>query len=97
MGKCSLALHIPEYWSEAMEITRIGSTIDVWSLAVNAKADLRRLSYGTLPRRVDKVGTFTPRYNTTEQLPSSRASRGRITRSYWLVRKAHARRPGIAG
>jgi len=70
MENCSLALRIPEYGSEAMEITRIGSTIDVWSLAVDAKVDLRRLSYGTLPRRVDKVGTFTPRYNTTEQLPS---------------------------
>ena len=70
MENCSLALRIPEYGSEAMEITRVGSTIDVLSLTVDAKVDLRRLSHRTLPRRVDKVGMFTPRYNTTEQLPS---------------------------
>jgi hypothetical protein len=70
MENCSLALRIPEYGSEAMEIARVGSPIDVWSLAVDAKVDLRSLSHRTLPRRVDKVGTFTPRYNTTEQLPS---------------------------
>jgi hypothetical protein len=70
MENCSLALHIPEYGSETMEITRIGSTIDVWSLAVDSKVDLQKLSYKTLPRRISKVGTFTPRYNSTEQLPS---------------------------
>jgi len=53
-----------------MEIARVGSTIDVRSLAVDAKVDLRGLSYRTLPRRIDKVGSFTPRCNTTEQLPS---------------------------
>ena len=70
MENCSLALHIPEYGSEAMEITRVGSAIDVWSLAVVDKVDLQTLSYRTLPRRIDKVGSFTPRYNATEQLPS---------------------------
>ena len=70
MENCSLALRIPEYGSDAMEIARVGSSIDVWSLAVDAKVDLLRLSHRTLPRRVHKVGTFTPRYNTTEQLPS---------------------------
>ena len=70
MENCSLALRIPEYGSDTMEIARVGSPIDVWSLAVDAKVDLGGLSYRTLPRRVDKVGTFTPRYNTTEQLPS---------------------------
>jgi hypothetical protein len=53
-----------------MEIARAGSTIDVWSLAVEAKVDLQTLSYRTLPRHIDKVGSFTPRYNTTEHLPS---------------------------
>ncbi|KAN0129151.1 hypothetical protein V8E53_013022 [Lactarius tabidus] len=43
-----------------MEIVHVGSTIDVWSLAVDAKVDLQTLS----------VGLFTPMYNTTEQLPS---------------------------
>ncbi|KAH8991445.1 hypothetical protein EDB86DRAFT_3079868 [Lactarius hatsudake] len=70
MENCSLALRIPEYGSDAMEIARVGSTIDVWSLAVDSKVDLQTLSYRTLPPRVDKVGSFTPRYNTTEQLPS---------------------------
>ena len=70
MENCSLALRIPEFGSEAMEIARVGSTIDVWSLAVDGKVDLQTLSYRTLPRRIDKVGSFTPRYNTTEQLPS---------------------------
>ena len=42
MENRSLALHIPEYGSEAMEITRLGPTIDVWSLAVDAKVDLRK-------------------------------------------------------
>ncbi|KAN0129158.1 hypothetical protein V8E53_013029 [Lactarius tabidus] len=70
MENCSLALHIPEFGSDAMEIARVGSTIDVWSLAVGAKVDLQTLSYRTLPRRIDRVGSFTPRYNTTEQLPS---------------------------
>lgn len=70
MENCSLALRIPEYGSDAMEIARVGSTIDVWSLAVDSKVDLQTLSYRTLPRRADKVGSFTPRYNTTEQLPS---------------------------
>ncbi|KAH9014621.1 hypothetical protein EDB83DRAFT_2271785 [Lactarius deliciosus] len=70
MENCSLALRIPEHGSDAMEIARVGSTIDVWSLAVDAKVDLQTLSHRTLPRRVGKVGSFTPRYNTTEQLPS---------------------------
>ena len=70
MENCSLALSLPEYGSEAMEIARVGSTIDVWSLAVDGKVDLQRLTYRTLPRRVEKVGSFTPKYNTTEQLPS---------------------------
>ncbi|KAH8991481.1 hypothetical protein EDB86DRAFT_1607487 [Lactarius hatsudake] len=69
MENCSLALRIPEYGSDAMEIARVGSTLDVWSLAVDSKVDLRTLSYRTLPRRVDKVGSFAPRYNTTERLP----------------------------
>jgi hypothetical protein len=71
MEDCRLALHIPEYGSESMEITRVGTTIDVWSLAVDFnKVDLRTLSHRTLPDRLSKVGTFTPRYNTTERLPS---------------------------
>ena len=47
-----------------------GSKIDDWSLMVDAKVDLRRLSHRTLSRYVDRVGTFTPRYDTTEQLPN---------------------------
>jgi len=71
MENCSLVLRIPENGSDgAMDIARIGSTIDVWSLAVNSKVDLFELSYHALPRRIDKVGSFTPRYNVTEQLPS---------------------------
>jgi hypothetical protein len=71
MENCSLALRIPaEHGSDgAMEMAHIGSTIDVWSLAVNAKVDLSKLSYGVLPRRSAKVGSFTARYNATEQLP----------------------------
>lgn len=71
MENCSLILRIPEYGSDdAMEIAHIGSTIDIWSLAVNSKVDLLKLSYNALPRRISQVGSFTPRYNITEQLPS---------------------------
>jgi hypothetical protein len=72
MENCSLVLRIPEHGSEdrAMEMAHIGSTIDVWSLAVNAKVDLSKLSYNLLPRRIAKVGRFTVTYNATEQLPS---------------------------
>ena len=71
MENCSLALRILEYGSDgSMEIAHIGSTIDVWSLAVNSRVDLLKLSYNALPRRISKVGSFTPRYNTTEQLPN---------------------------
>ncbi|KAH9058102.1 hypothetical protein EDB87DRAFT_1564383 [Lactarius vividus] len=41
MENCSLALRIPEYGSDVMEIARIGSTIDVWSLALDSKVDLQ--------------------------------------------------------
>ena len=72
MENCSLVLRIPEHGSDgAMEMAHIGSTtFDVWSLAANAKVDLLKLSYNALPRRIAKVGHFTPRYNVTEQLPS---------------------------
>ena len=71
MENCSLVLRIPEYGSDdVMEIAHIGSTIDIWSLAVNSKVDLLKLSYNALPRRISQVGSFTPRYNITEQLPS---------------------------
>ena len=73
MENCSLALRIPAHGSDdgAMEIAHIGTTaVDVWSLAVDAKVDLLKLSYNVLPRRIAKVGRFTARYNATEQLPS---------------------------
>ena len=73
MENCSLTLRIPAHGSDdamGMEMAHVGSTIDVWSLAVNAKVDLSKLSYNTLPRRIAKVGRFTTRYNATEQLPS---------------------------
>ena len=71
MENCSLVLRIPEYGSDdAMETAHVGSTIDIWSLAVNSKVDLLELSYNALPRRISQVGSFTPRYNITEQLPS---------------------------
>ncbi|KAF8466073.1 hypothetical protein DFH94DRAFT_781694 [Russula ochroleuca] len=71
MENCSLGLLIPEYDSDdAMEIAHIGTTIDIWSLAVNSKVDLLKLSYNALPRRISQVGSFTPRYNIAEQLPS---------------------------
>ena len=71
MENCSLVLRIPEHGSDgAMEMAHSGSTIDVWSLAVNAaKVDLTKLSYNVLPRRIAKVGSFTTRYNATQQLP----------------------------
>ncbi|KAN0129149.1 hypothetical protein V8E53_013020 [Lactarius tabidus] len=68
MENCGLVLRILEFGSEAMEIACVGSTIDVWSLAVDAKVELQTLSNRTLPRRIDRVGSFMPRYNTTEQL-----------------------------
>jgi hypothetical protein len=52
MENCSLALHIPEYGSEAMEITCVRSEIDMWSLAVEDKIDLQTFSYSVLPRRI---------------------------------------------
>ena len=71
MENCSLVLRIPEYGSDgAMEISHIGSTFNVWSLAVNEKVDLLRLSYNNLPRRLAMVGRFTATYNATEELPS---------------------------
>ena len=54
-----------------MEVTR-SRRIHVWSLAVDdsLKVDLQRLSYRFLSRCMDKVGSFMPRYNATEQLLS---------------------------
>jgi hypothetical protein len=75
MENCSLALRLPARGGSAadgaMEVAHdVGPTaIDVWSLAVNAKVDLLKLSYNELPRRIAKVGQFTARYNATEQLP----------------------------
>jgi hypothetical protein len=59
MESCSLALHLPEYGSEAMmEITRVGSsTIDVWSLALDDKIDSQGLSYRSFPRRIGALLT----------------------------------------
>ena len=83
MENCSLVLRIPNFDDDsdsvAANIAHIGSlptTIDVWALAVDRKVDLRRLSFNTLPRRVSKVGTFAPRYNTTERLPDFRCDSG---------------------
>ena len=58
MENCSFALHFQEYGSKAvMEMTRVGSSmIDVWSLALDDKVDLKRISCRSLPRRIDKVG-----------------------------------------
>ena len=71
MENCSLVLRIPEHGSDgAMEMAHIGSTFDVWSLAVNAKVDLLKLSYNVLPGRIAMVGRFTATYNATEQLPT---------------------------
>jgi hypothetical protein len=70
MENCSLVLRIPDIDSDAMDVARVGSTIDVWTLEVDSKVDLLKLCFKTLPRRVAKVGVFTPRYNTTEKLPS---------------------------
>ena len=39
MENCSFALHIPKYGSEAMEIIRVGSEIDMWSFAVDDRHD----------------------------------------------------------
>ncbi|KAH9173003.1 hypothetical protein EDB89DRAFT_2069233 [Lactarius sanguifluus] len=50
-SNCSLTLRIPEYGSEVMEVTRVVFAID-WSLVtVDAKVDVRRLSYSIPPRR----------------------------------------------
>jgi hypothetical protein len=70
------------------------SAIDVWSLAVDNKVDLQTLSYRTLPRRIDKVGSFTPRYIVTEQLPSfaCELGGGGTMPSCWPVRKGCSRR-----
>ena len=80
MENCSLALRIPNVDGDESDVVRIGSvstsTIDVWALAVDGKVDLRRLSFNTLPRRTSKIGTFTPRYNTTERLPGFRCESG---------------------
>ncbi|KAI9439090.1 hypothetical protein H4582DRAFT_2128612 [Lactarius indigo] len=43
---------------------------------VGTKVELRRFSHTNLPRRMDKVGSFTPWYNTTDQLPSFRCELG---------------------
>ena len=53
--------------SKPMKITRIGSEIDVWFLTVAGKVHLRTLSFRTLSRRTDKVGSFMPRYKAMEQ------------------------------
>ena len=71
MENCSLVLRMPDYSSDStMKIAHIGSTIDIWSLAMNSKIDLSKLSYNALPRRISQLGSFTPRSNTTERLPS---------------------------
>ena len=44
---------------------------------MDRKVDLWRLSFNTLPRRISKIGTFTPRYNNrTERLPGFRCESG---------------------
>ncbi|KAI0259773.1 hypothetical protein BC834DRAFT_1045088 [Gloeopeniophorella convolvens] len=76
LEECKLTLEVPEYGAKNMHIARVGTPIDVWSLEVDGKVDLLKLSYNTLPRRVEKVGTFTPRYNSTESLPSFACTSG---------------------
>jgi hypothetical protein len=66
-----------ESCSAIIEITGVGSsTIDVWSLALNDEIDLQGLSYRSFPRRIDKVCSFTPTYNATEQLSSFMSDSG---------------------
>ncbi|KAH9053132.1 hypothetical protein EDB87DRAFT_1825804 [Lactarius vividus] len=54
----SLPVNIPEYGSEAMEVVRVawrvGSTIDVYTLAMDAKVNMRGLSYRNPSRCIDK-------------------------------------------
>ena len=85
MENCSLVLHFPEYGSEAMmEIRSVESSmIDVWSLALDDKVDLQRLLYRSLPRRIDKVGSFTQTYNTAEQLSSFTCESGTYHGFLW--------------
>jgi hypothetical protein len=41
-----------------------------FAVAPDDKVDLQRLSYRFPPAPLDKVGSFTPTYNATEQLSS---------------------------
>ena len=85
MENCSLVQHFPKYGSEAMmRITCIGSSmIDVWFLAPDDKVDLQRLSYRSLPHRIDKVDSFTQTYNTAEQLSSFTCESGTYHGFLW--------------
>ena len=66
---------------------------DMWSLALDDKDDLQRLSCRSLPRRIDKVGLFTQTYNATEQLSSFACESGTCHASLWACpqrsRKEH--------
>ena len=67
-----------------MEITHVGSsTVEVWSLALDDKVDLQGLSYRTLPCCIDKVDSFTPTYNATEQLSSFTCKIGYVSYFLW--------------
>ena len=63
----------PSAVHSGIEIARI----DVWSLAVDNEDDPpQRLSHRTLLHQIKKVGSFTPRYNMMEQLPSFTSEAG---------------------
>jgi hypothetical protein len=82
MENSSLELRIPEYRSETIVITRVGSTIDVSSLAVGASAGSR-----TGPSR--PALTLLPGNSRT-----SDESRGHIISSCWPVRKGRTKKIG---
>ncbi|KAI9450472.1 hypothetical protein BJY52DRAFT_1227179 [Lactarius psammicola] len=71
MENCSLAPRIPKY-GQICDGDR-ACRIYVWSLTVDTKVDLRRFSYRTLSRHIDKVGSFTPRYQLLSFTCESRA------------------------
>ena len=87
---CSFALRIPEYGSAAMEIARVRSAIDVWSLSVDDKVDLRRLPYKssrTASTRSARLHRGTNRRSSYRVL---HLSLGRIIHYCWSVHKGRA-------
>jgi hypothetical protein len=79
MEKCSVTLEVPAFNDTYRKASIWGfrnASIDVWALEGTAKLDFRNLSWRTKPRRRRHMGTISPSYNSTYELPEFRCISG---------------------